>query len=101
MTLQDTHNDLLSLLAQEELELSCFRRALEKHAGQEAVSSTFVEAEALSVEKYGSYVNLRDDREVADLSTSRIMDTSQQAERHTQSFDNTNSSSPMATFSSL
>ena len=58
--LQDTHNDLLSLLAQEELELGVFREMLESVGGDEKVHEAILLAQRGAVEKYGSYVNLHD-----------------------------------------
>ena len=58
--LQDTHNDLLSLLAQEELELGVFREMLESVGGEEKVQHALQLAQRAAVDKYGSYVNLHD-----------------------------------------
>ena len=59
--LQEQHNDLLSLLAQEEVELGVFREALGLSAGSAAVRTALLEAQRASVERYGTYVNLRED----------------------------------------
>lgn len=59
--MQETHNDLLSLLAQEELELQVFRDALKAHAGDQVFVETASMAQSTALEKYGSYIDLHGD----------------------------------------
>ena len=59
-SLRDTHNDLLSLLAQEEVELGVFREMLERYAGEEKVFEALRLAQQSAIDTYGSYVNLHD-----------------------------------------
>jgi hypothetical protein len=61
LALQETHNDLLSLLAQEELELQVFRDALKSHAGDQVFMETASMAQSTALEKYGSYIDLHGD----------------------------------------
>ena len=64
-SLQENHNDLLSLLAQEELELGVFREILESVGGEEKVLEAIQLAQRGAVEKYGSYVNLHESSAIA------------------------------------
>ena len=64
--LQEQHNDLLSLLAQQELELSVFRELLDARAGPTSVSEAVNEASQRCIERYGAYINCRDDFTDAD-----------------------------------
>jgi hypothetical protein len=59
--LQEQHNDLLSLLAQQDLELSVFRSTLEGKLGPRAVTEAESQAERRCIERYGSYVNTREE----------------------------------------
>ena len=79
-SLRDTHNDLLSLLAQEEVELGVFREMLERYAGEDKVVEALRLAQQSAIDKYGSYVNLHYGEEMSqspvkmDLSTSLEVD---------------------------
>ena len=64
-SLRDTHNDLLSLLAQEEVELGVFREMLERYAGEDKVLEALRLAQQSAIDKYGSYVNLHDGDETS------------------------------------
>ena len=57
--LQEEHSDLLSLLAQQELELSVFRNRMLSLSGSSVVSTVEREAREASIEKYGSYTEFR------------------------------------------
>ena len=57
--LQETHNDLLALLAQEEVELAVYRDALLQQAGQEATRHAMDTARRHATERYGTYIDLR------------------------------------------
>jgi hypothetical protein len=57
--LQEQHSDLLGLLAQQEIELSVFRAALEAKLGTEVVLNVCREAQKNVVDMYGSYTNFR------------------------------------------
>ena len=58
-SLQETHNDLLALLAQEEVEVAIYRDILHAKAGASAVKEASEAAQIAVTEKYGSYVDLR------------------------------------------
>ena len=58
--LQEAHNDLLALLAQEEVELGVFRDVLTERAGEGAVNDAFSRAQLAVTERYGTYVNMRE-----------------------------------------
>jgi hypothetical protein len=57
--LQEEHTDLLSLLAQQELELGVFRSKMSKLSGLKAVQTTEEEARNAAIEKYGTYTEFR------------------------------------------
>ena len=56
--LQEQHNDLLALLAQEEVELGVFRDALQQQGGVQAVAAAATTAQRVATERYGTYVDL-------------------------------------------
>jgi len=58
-TLQEEHNDLLGLLAQQELELEIFRDSLEQYGGVEVVLSADDQVQQKALDKYGTYINFR------------------------------------------
>ena len=70
--LQEQHNDLLSLLAQQELELAVFRSKLEAKAGALAVNEAEGEASQRCVERYGSYIQLGREGGVTDVDSSDV-----------------------------
>ncbi len=53
------HEDLLALLAQQDLEKTSLQLALVQSAGKEAVESAFIEAERQSVQQFGKYIKLK------------------------------------------
>lgn len=53
------HEDLLALLAQQDLEKSSLQYALVKSAGEEAVENAFIQAEKQSVQQFGKYIKLK------------------------------------------
>ena len=59
--LLEEHSDLLSLLAQQELELKVFRGSMFKLSGAAAVKTTEAEARRAAIEKYGIYTEFRND----------------------------------------
>ena len=59
--LQEEHADLLSLLAQQELELHVFKSTMSKLSGSGAVRTTISEARRAAIEKYGLYTEFRSD----------------------------------------
>lgn len=59
MALQEEHNDLLGLLAQQELELQIFRDSLEHNAGVQFVLTADLQVEQQALERYGAYINFR------------------------------------------
>ena len=73
LDLQEQHSDLLSLLAQQEVELSVFRSSLESRAGYAAVLGAEDEARKASIERYGSYTDFRQLEGDNELSNSQYM----------------------------
>ncbi len=57
--LQEDHNDLLELLAQQEVELSTFRTRIGRALGLEALNDVESEAKQNTIQKYGSYIDFR------------------------------------------
>lgn len=53
------HEDLLALLAQQDIEKTSLQSALTILAGEEAVEKAILEAEAESVEQFGKYIKLK------------------------------------------
>ena len=53
------HEDLLALLAQQDIEKTSLQTALTNLAGQEAVEKAILEAETESVEQFGKYIKLK------------------------------------------
>ncbi len=53
------HEDLLALLAQQDLEVSSLQSALIHSAGEEAVENAILHAEAQAVQQFGKYIRLR------------------------------------------
>lgn len=53
------HEDLLALLAQQDLEKTSLQASLISYVGQEAVEKAIMEAEHQAVEQYGKYIRLR------------------------------------------
>ena len=53
------HEDLLALLAQQDLEKTSLQAALVTCAGQEAVEKAIIDAEAEAVEQFGKYIKLK------------------------------------------
>ena len=64
--LQEAHNDLLALLAQEEVELNVFRDVLGERVGEAAVGEAHARAQTAVTERYGAYVNLREPDDLAE-----------------------------------
>ena len=52
---------MLSLLAQQEMELGVFRSSLEGRAGVQAVAEAEAQAAQRCVERYGAYISTRED----------------------------------------
>jgi hypothetical protein len=59
VNLQEEHNDLLGLLAQQEVELSVIREALERSLGADYLMTVDEEAMRLALDRYGNYINFR------------------------------------------
>jgi len=59
-TLQEQHSDLLSLLAQQELELNAVRDALLTAGGSDAVGRALSKARRTAKSRYGTYVDFRE-----------------------------------------
>lgn len=59
-SLQEEHSDLLELLAQQEVELSVFRKAVEDRFGSNEFQNFEELAHKNVVEMYGTYTNFRD-----------------------------------------
>jgi len=57
--LQEDHNDLLGLIAQQEIELDVFRRYLLERCGRDAVAGAEQESEGAAIERYGYYNDFR------------------------------------------
>lgn len=55
----EDHEDLLALLAQQDLEKTSLQAALMAHVGQGAVDNAIMEAEKEAVEQFGKYIRLR------------------------------------------
>ncbi len=53
------HEDLLALLAQQDLEKSSLQLALVQSVGEAAVENAFLEAERQSVQQFGKYIKLK------------------------------------------
>ena len=66
--LQEQHNDLLSLLAQQDLELGVFRSSLEGRGGQQAVVEAEAQASLRCIERYGNYISTKEDVTDEDVS---------------------------------
>lgn len=64
--LQDEQNDLLGLLAQQEIEISVFQKTLELKLGKETAINTAAKARSVVASKYGSYTDYRGNSDVAD-----------------------------------
>jgi len=64
--LQEAHNDLLALLAQEEVELNVYRDVLGERVGEAAVEEAHARAQTAVTERYGAYVNLREPDDLAE-----------------------------------
>ena len=58
-SLQEQHSDLLGLLAQQEVELTVFRTAIEETLGVSKVLEVELDAQQNVVRMYGSYTNFR------------------------------------------
>lgn len=69
-SLEEEHNDLLGLLAQQELELSIFRDTLDRELGIDALVATEKDVQQSAIEKYGSYIDFRRNKEFNDLDDS-------------------------------
>lgn len=59
--LREQHEELLGLLAQQELEMKTFREKLFENCGQEVVTQTEEEIRREAVDRYGSYIDFRQD----------------------------------------
>lgn len=59
MSLQEEHNDLLGLLAQQEVELSVIRDAMERSLGADYLMTVDEEAMRIALDRYGNYINFR------------------------------------------
>jgi hypothetical protein len=57
--LQDEHDDLLGLVAQQELEIGVFRTSVQASGGYVAVEEVSRKAQELAIEKYGVYTDFR------------------------------------------
>ena len=57
--MQEQHNDLLGLLAQQELELYVFKLSLEDNVGALEVRKAEQKAQKEAIAKYGSYIDFR------------------------------------------
>ncbi len=57
--LQEQHNDLLGLLAQQEVELLTFKVSLEDIGGLAEVQKAEAKAQREALNKYGSYIDFR------------------------------------------
>ena len=57
--MQEQHNDLLGLLAQQELELSMIRDTLEINVGYQILETTNENIRTEAIKKYGSYIDFR------------------------------------------
>lgn len=57
--LQDQHADLLGLVAQQEVELSVFRCALEDRVGSGGLVELDSKAKHDALDRYGTYVSFR------------------------------------------
>lgn len=58
-SLRDQHEELLGLLAQQELEMKSFRDKLYDYCGKQIVIDTEEEIKREAVERYGSYIDFR------------------------------------------
>ena len=59
--LQEQHNDLLGLLAQQEVELGVFKDKMKEVGGKDIYKLCMSEAKRLVERRYGSYVAFRGD----------------------------------------
>lgn len=59
--LQEQHNDLLGLLAQQEVELGVFKDKIKEVGGKSIYKQCMSEAKRLVETRYGSYVAFRGD----------------------------------------
>jgi hypothetical protein len=57
--LQEQHSELLSLLAQQEVEINVFKQKMEEKLGEETMTTIESEAQQNVVKLYGSYTNYR------------------------------------------
>ncbi len=57
--MHEQHTDLLSLLAQQEVELSIFRQAVAEKLGEEESYSIEKSAQKSVISMYGTYTNFR------------------------------------------
>ena len=67
--LQEQHNDLLGLLAQQEVELHVFRDKIKEIGGRQTYAQCIQETKRLSEKKYGTYVTFRPDDDMFEPST--------------------------------
>jgi hypothetical protein len=65
--LQDQHSDLLSLLAQQEVELAVFKSALERRVGAAGRHATQLDAQQQVKNLYGVYTEFRSSSEEAEF----------------------------------
>ena len=65
--LQEQHTELLSLLAQQEVEINVFKHAVEERLGEDSLSTIEEEAQQNVVRLYGSYVNYRSGMDSTDF----------------------------------
>lgn len=57
--MQDEHDDLLSLVAQQEVELDVFKTTLQSKSGTAAVEEAAQRSKQTAVDRYGSYIDFR------------------------------------------